>query len=75
MKKTLLRSTFLLLLVSVIAKILSFLVRILLARTLSESAMNYYTLASPTMVIMIYLSANGDTWSFEQGHCPKQGYA
>ena len=35
MKKTLLRSTFLLLLVSVIAKILSFLVRILLARTLS----------------------------------------
>ena len=59
MKKTLLRSTFLLLLVSVIAKILSFLVRILLARTLSESAMNYYTLASPTMVIMITLAQMG----------------
>ena len=59
MKKTLLRSTFLLLLVSVIAKILSFVVRILLARTLSESAMNYYTLASPTMVIMITLAQMG----------------
>lgn len=42
-----------------IAKILSFLVRILLARTLSESAMNYYTLASPTMVIMITLAQMG----------------
>lgn len=59
MKKTVIRSTFYLILISVIAKILSFLVRIMLARTLSESAMNYYSLASPTMVFMITLAQMG----------------
>lgn len=59
MKKTLLRSTFLLILVSIIAKILSFLVRIFLARNLSVEAMNYYTLASPTMVFVITLAQMG----------------
>ena len=42
-----------LVIVSVIAKALSFIVRIMLARTLSPSAMNYYTLAAPTMVFFI----------------------
>ncbi len=50
MKKTVLQSTVILVIVSVIAKALSFIVRIMLARTLSPSAMNYYTLAAPTMV-------------------------
>ena len=45
MKKTVLQSTVILVIVSVIAKALSFIVRIMLARTLSPSAMNYYTLA------------------------------
>ncbi len=59
MKKTVIRSTFYLIVISVIAKILSFTVRILLARTLSESAMNYYSLSSPTMVFMITLAQMG----------------
>lgn len=59
MKKTIIRSTMILIIVSVIAKTLSFLVRIMLARTLSESAMNYYTLASPTMVFVITLAQMG----------------
>ncbi|MGX8834172.1 oligosaccharide flippase family protein [Amedibacillus sp. YH-ame6] len=59
MKKTIIRSTILLIIVSVIAKILSFIVRIMLARTLSEQAMNYYTLASPTMVFVITLAQMG----------------
>ena len=59
MKKTIIRSTMILIVVSIIAKILSFLVRILLARTLSEDAMSYYTLASPTMVFVITLAQMG----------------
>lgn len=59
MKKTIIQSTMILIIVSVIAKILSFLVRIMLARTLSEEAMNYYTLAMPTMVIVITLAQMG----------------
>lgn len=58
-KKTIIRSTMLLIVVSIIAKVLSFFVRIILARTLSESAMNYYTLASPTMVFVITLAQMG----------------
>ena len=38
---------------------LSFIVRIMLARTLSPSAMNYYTLAAPTMVFFITLAQMG----------------
>lgn len=59
MKKTILRSTLLLIIFSVVSKVLSFLVRILLARTLSEAAMSYYTLASPTMVFIITLAQMG----------------
>lgn len=58
-KQTVLRSTIYLILLSIIAKILSFLVRIMLARTLNEQAMNYYTLASPTMVFVITLAQMG----------------
>lgn len=59
MKKTIIRSTLYLIIVSIVAKVLSFMVRIMLARTLSESAMNYYTLASPTMVFVITLAQMG----------------
>ena len=59
MKKTVLQSTMILVIVSVIAKALSFIVRIMLARTLSPSAMNYYTLAAPTMVFFITLAQMG----------------
>ena len=59
MKKTVLRSTLLLVIVSIIAKALSFIVRIMLARTLSPAAMNYYTLAAPTMVFFITLAQMG----------------
>lgn len=53
------RSTLFLILISAFAKILSFLVRILLARNLSSDAMNYYTLAAPTMVLVITLAQMG----------------
>ncbi len=59
MKKKLVYSTFILLSISVIAKFLSFFVRILLARHLSSDAMNLYTLASPTMVMIITLAQMG----------------
>ncbi|MEF9961590.1 MAG: oligosaccharide flippase family protein [Erysipelotrichaceae bacterium] len=59
MKKNMIQSTFYLILVSFIAKVLSFTIRIFLARTLSIDAMNYYTLASPTMVMMITLAQMG----------------
>lgn len=59
MKKTILKSTFYLILVSIIAKALSFFVRILLARSLSADAMNLYSLASPTMVFVITLAQMG----------------
>lgn len=53
MKKTLLKSTILLIVISVIAKVLSFSGRIILARTLSGEAMSYYSLASSTMIFVI----------------------
>lgn len=59
MKKALIASTFYLVAISFIAKVLSFLVRILLARKLSSDAMNYYTLAAPTMVFCITLAQMG----------------
>lgn len=59
MKKTVLQSTIQLIVVSIIAKALSFFVRILLARHLSVEAMNYYTLAAPTMVFVITLAQMG----------------
>lgn len=59
MKRKLVYSTFILLSISVIAKFLSFFVRILLARNLSVDAMNLYTLSSPTMVMIITLAQMG----------------
>ncbi len=59
MKKNIIQSTFYLILVSVVAKALSFLVRILLARELLGDAMNLYSLAAPTMVILITLAQMG----------------
>lgn len=59
MKKTIIKSTIYLILVSIVAKGLSFLVRIMLARSLSADAMNLYSLASPTMVFVITLAQMG----------------
>lgn len=59
MKKTIIRSTIYLIIISIFAKALSFIVRIMLARTLSVEAMNYYALASPTMVFVITLAQMG----------------
>lgn len=59
MKKTIIKSTFYLILMSVAAKILSFTVRILLARSLSADAMNLYSLAAPTMVFVITIAQMG----------------
>lgn len=53
MKKTVLVSAFHLIYISVLAKLLSFVVRILLARKLGSEAMSYYALASPTLVFLI----------------------
>ncbi len=52
-------SAFQLVFVSIIAKILSFAVRIMLARELSSEAMNLYALASPTMVFLIAIVQQG----------------
>ncbi|MEG0410430.1 MAG: oligosaccharide flippase family protein [Erysipelotrichaceae bacterium] len=59
MKKKIIRSTFYLIFISLIAKLLSFSIRIFLARSLSTTAMNYYALASPTMVMVITLAQMG----------------
>ena len=59
MKKTIIKSTFYLILLSVAAKILSFAVRVLLARSLSADAMNLYSLAAPTMVFVITIAQMG----------------
>lgn len=59
MKKTIIKSTFYLILMSVAAKMLSFAVRILLARSLSADAMNLYSLAAPTMVFVITIAQMG----------------
>ena len=52
-------SAFQLVFVSIIAQILSFAVRIMLARELSSEAMNLYALASPTMVFLIAIVQQG----------------
>ncbi len=59
MKKKLIKTTFFLLLYSCIAKFLSFFVRIFLARRMSTEAMNYYSLAMPTMLLLITLAQMG----------------
>ena len=51
---------------------LSFIVRIMLARTLSPSAMNYYTLAAPTMVFFIHPGTDGNPRGLIQGDCAKR---
>lgn len=53
MQKKTLKFSFYLLLFSFIAKILSFLARIFLARNISTLSMSYYTIISPTIVILI----------------------
>lgn len=58
-KKELLKTAFYLVLYSFIAKVLSLLVRILIARSLSEEAMTLYSLAAPTMIILITLAQMG----------------
>lgn len=58
-KKELMKTAFFLILYSFIAKILSLLVRIVIARSISEEAMTLYSLAAPTMIIMITLSQMG----------------
>ncbi|MEG0315094.1 MAG: oligosaccharide flippase family protein [Erysipelotrichaceae bacterium] len=59
MKKTIIKSTLYLILISFIAKVLSFIVRIILARSLSSDAMAIYTLANPTLVFVITLAQMG----------------
>lgn len=59
MKKKILYSTLTLILLSAIAKVLSFIVRIYLARKLSTEAMNLYSLAMPSLVFLIALAQMG----------------
>lgn len=59
MKKKLIKTTFILLTLSCLSKFLSFLVRIFLARRLSSEAMNYYSLAMPTLLLIIPLAQMG----------------
>ena len=59
MKKTVLTSTIYLITLSIISKMLSFIVRIILARKLPEQAMSYCSLAAPTMVFVITLAQMG----------------
>lgn len=58
-KKRLIATAFLLLALSIIGKILSTLVKILLARLLTKEAMTLYALASPTMLFFITLAQLG----------------
>lgn len=59
MRKNIFYSTIVLILLSAIAKILSFAVRIYLARELSTPAMNLYSIALPTLVFLIALAQMG----------------
>ena len=59
MKKKLLATTFLLLLTSLIAKTVSFTTRIIIARTLDDTAMNLYSLAMPTLLFLLTISYFG----------------
>ncbi len=59
MRKTVVVSAFHLIYISVLAKVLSFLVRILLARKLGSEAMSYYSIVAPTMVFFISLVQQG----------------
>ena len=55
-KKQMMFDTIFIIIAASIAKILSFLIRILFARTLSMEAMHYYTLISPTLMLALTLS-------------------
>ena len=59
MKQKLLFTTSMIVILSFIAKALSFFVKIYLARTLSNEAMNAYTLMMPTLIFLITLSQLG----------------
>lgn len=59
MQKKTLKFSFYLLLFSFLAKILSFLSRIILARKINALAMSYYTIISPTIVILISIVQMG----------------
>lgn len=59
MKQKFIKSAAILIILSIIAKILSFIVRIILARTLDSSALAYYSLLNPTIVIIITIAQMG----------------
>ena len=59
MKKKVLKTTFLLLMISGTAKLFSFFIRILIARILSEEAIHYYSLSMPVLMFLITLSNFG----------------
>lgn len=59
MKKKILKTTFLLMMISALSKILSFIIRIYIARNLTEEALGYYSLASSFLLFMIALSNFG----------------
>ena len=59
MKKKIFISAFHLIYLSILAKLLSFFVRILLARKLGSEAMTYYSMTVPTMVFLISVVQQG----------------
>lgn len=59
MKKKILKTTFFLMIFSGISKFLSFVIRLFIARILSEEAVSYYSLASPVLMFLISLSNFG----------------
>lgn len=59
LKKKIFQSTLILILLSAIAKVLSFAVRIYIGRKLNSEAMGYYSLAMPTLVFLIAIAQMG----------------
>lgn len=56
MKRKIILDTFFIISCAIIAKALSFIIRILFARSLSLEAMHYYTILSPTLMLALTLS-------------------
>ena len=59
MKKKILKTTLLLMMISAVSKVLSFFIRILIARQLTDDALSYYSLASSALLFLIALSNFG----------------
>ena len=59
MKKKVIKTTCILLVISALSKLLSFLIRIFIARILSSEAIQYYSLTTPVLVFLMTLSQFG----------------